>query len=616
MHNFLLSLPRSVKSLLVLTADLLIIILAWYVAVCLRLNDLWPEVWLKSSIPFLIFLLVSGLILTRLLRMNNAKLAGFEIYDLLRTLSWVAILTIFGTVANILFDLGAPRTVPIIFGSVAFLMMLILRLSAISFFKWMAGGYRKIIPIAIYGAGDQALQLVSSLRNSSEYSPVVLLDDNKKLHSTIISGLRIRKPDVIESYLKTGRIKKIIFATNSIPHHKKYQFVQKLKTYDCEALELPSYAEMIKSGGLVKSLRPVQAEELLGRDGVDLKELDVINAYSGLSVFVSGAGGSIGSELCRQLIEIKPKSIILFEMSEFALYAIENELASLAITNKIDVIPVLGSVCDKDHLSTLFRKYSIDVIIHAAAYKHVPLIESNEIEGVRNNVIGTNTIATVASEFKVKRFIQISTDKAVRPTNIMGASKRMAEMIIQNYGEKNKETIFSIVRFGNVLGSSGSVIPLFKQQISNGGPVTVTDKDVIRYFMTISEAARLVLLAGSYANGSEVFVLDMGKPIKIFDMAKQIIKLSGLAVKDDNNPDGDIEIKFTGLRPGEKLYEELLIDDNMLETPHHKILRAKEKMLTPKQLLTAINAIDKAIYSRNESAIRAVMKKWVHEYKG
>ena len=601
--------------MVVLACDLFIIMVAWYIAICLRLNTIWSEIWLQSSIPLLIWLLISGIALAFVLRLNYVKLGGFEVYDLGRVLAWVVLLTFFGTAANIFLDLGAPRTVPIIFGPIVLSLMLMLRLSAVIFLKWIGSGYGKLTPIAIYGAGEQGSQLVTSLRNSREYRPVVLLDDNKTLYSTIISGLRIQSPDVIKKYLKLGRIKKVIFATDSIPDSKKYKLLQQLKEYDCEALEFPSYADMIKTGGLAKSLRSVQAEELLGRDGVDLKGLDVIKAYSGFNVFVSGAGGSIGSELCRQLIEINPNSIILFEMSEFALYAIENELAPLAEANGINIIAVLGSVCDEEHLNQLFKKYCIDVIIHAAAYKHVPLIESNELEGVRNNVIGTNTIAGVAARFKVKRFIQISTDKAVRPTNIMGASKRMAEMIIQNHGENTEDSIFSIVRFGNVLGSSGSVIPLFKKQISNGGPITVTDKDVIRYFMTISEAARLVLLAGSYAYGGEVFVLDMGKPIKIYDMARQIVKLSGLTVRDDDNPNGDIEIKFTGLRPGEKLYEELLIDENTLETLHPKILRAKEKKLTEKQLATAIEAIDKAINDRKSESIRGLMHKWVNEYK-
>lgn len=616
MIDSITNLPRSIKGAILLLADHIIIILSWYIAICLRLNNIWPESYLQSSIPLLIWLLISGLIFARLFRLSHVKLSGFENHALLQTLYWIAVITIIGTCANILLELGAPRTVPVIFGSIAFLLILIERMAAKAFMEWITGNNNERIPIAIYGASSQGIQLLSALKNSKEYKPIVLLDNDKKLHNTIISGLSIYQPSKVEPYLKDGRVKKVIFATDKLSTELKSNFVNLLKSYDCEALELPSYVEMIKSGGLIKSLRPVKPEELLGRDGVDLEELDILNAYSEQNIFVSGAGGSIGSELSRQIINTKPKKVILFELSEYSLYTIEQELSPLASELEIELIPVLGSVCDEKHLEKLFKAHAINVVIHAAAYKHVPLVESNEIEGVQNNIIGTETLAKVASKLKISRFILISTDKAVRPTNIMGASKRLAEIIIQNHGENNRHTIFSIVRFGNVLGSSGSVIPLFNKQISMGGPVTVTDKEVIRYFMTISEASRLVLLAGAYANGGEVFVLDMGKPVKIYDMAKQMIELSGLTVKDEQNPNGDIEIEVTGLRPGEKLYEELLIDDDTLETPHPKILRAKEKKLSNKQLQEAIAAIKKSIHSRNKSSARSAIKRWVSEYTG
>ena len=610
MIKYITQLPRNIKAAIILTVDHIVIIIAWYLATCLRLNSIWPEQFLFSSIPFLLWLLLSGLLFSRLFRLNYFQLAGFENHALLRTLYWIAIITVLGTIANIAFNLGAPRTVPIIFGSIAFMLILIVRLSAKSILERNAGINLKRIPIAIYGSAAQGIQLASALKSSTEYRPVLFVDDNKKLQGTIISGLEIHSPRKIETHLKIGNVKKVIFATNAIAKKQKSDFVNLLKQYDCEALEIPSYAELIRSGGLVNSLRPVEPEELLGRAGVDLVGLDVLNAYSRQNIFVSGAGGSIGSELCRQLIGINPKSIILFEMSEYALYEIESELAPLANENGIELISVLGSVCDASHVENTLSKYSVDVIIHAAAYKHVPLMESNEVEGVQNNVLGTHTLANVASRSNIKRFILISTDKAVRPVNVVGASKRLAENIVQNLAAKNKSIIFSIVRFGNVLGSSGSVIPLFKKQINNGGPLTITHREVIRYFMTISEASRLVLLAGAFAEGGEVFVLDMGKPIKIYDMAKQIIELSGLTLKDKDKPDGDIAIEFTGLRPGEKLYEELLINDKLLETPHPKILRAKEISLTSKQLSSAIKAIEKAVTTRSEKSIRKAMKTW------
>jgi FlaA1/EpsC-like NDP-sugar epimerase len=372
---------------------------------------------------------------------------------------------------------------------------------------------------------------------------------------------------------------------------------------------------MINGKGLVESLKPVSADDLLGRDKVDLDLEEVDRTYAGKCVMVTGAGGSIGSELCRQLILCGIRKLVLFEHSELALYSIERELQPDTEKLGIELATVLGSVTDAQRVESALRTHKIQGLLHAAAYKHVPLVEANEISGLRNNVIGTRILADAALRVGIERFVLISTDKAVRPTNVMGASKRLAELVIQDFASRSKKTLFSMVRFGNVLGSSGSVIPLFREQIEKGGPVTLTHGDVTRYFMTIPEAARLVLLAGSYARGGDVFVLDMGKPTKIYDLACSMIELSGRTVRNADNPEGDIEVKVTGLRPGEKLYEELLIGNDMLTTPHAKILRAQESSLSEIEIANALRDLSTSFEKDDVALARGVIERWVEGYQ-
>lgn len=350
--------------------------------------------------------------------------------------------------------------------------------------------------------------------------------------------------------------------------------------------------------------RPISADDLLGRNVVNLDVSDVAMTIAGRSVLVSGAGGSIGSELCRQLLSCSPRRIVLFEHCEYALYSIDRQIRPLAEIGGIEVSAVLGSICDRARVRWVMETHGVEIVLHAAAFKHVPLVEGNEIEGVKNNVFGTKLLAEVALELEIERFIMISTDKAVRPTNVMGATKRLAEMVIQDLQTRSPTTKFALVRFGNVLGSSGSVIPLFSSQILAGGPVTVTHPEVTRYFMTITEAAGLVLLAGAYAQGGDLFVLDMGKPVKIIDLARRMVELSGLTVKDATNPDGDIEIRVIGLRPGEKLYEELLVDGAPQPTEHPKILRAEETFPSQLELADIMEELQAAIEANSADAAR------------
>jgi FlaA1/EpsC-like NDP-sugar epimerase len=395
---------------------------------------------------------------------------------------------------------------------------------------------------------------------------------------------------------------------------KKLAIIDKLEPYPVLVRMLPGVAELAEGKVSIGDLREVNIKDLLGRDVVGPnKELLSMNITKKV-VVVTGAGGSIGSELCRQILFLKPKVLILYEMSELALYTIEKELSNIGI-HSMDIYPILGSVNNKTRLSSVFKHFRVDTVYHTAAYKHVPMVEFNNTEGTDNNVFGTLSCAQVAIDTGVKTFVLISTDKAVRPTNTMGATKRSAELVLQALSAKQSSTKFTMVRFGNVLDSSGSVIPLFKQQIKGGGPVTVTDVNIIRYFMTIPEAVELVIQAGAMGTGGDVFVLDMGKPVRIDDLAKKMIRLSGLEVKDEAHPDGNIEIKYIGLRPGEKLYEELLIGDNVSDTDNPLIMRAQEDMMVWSELKPILDDLQIAIIDCNQEKLRELLVQIVPGFK-
>jgi len=401
----------------------------------------------------------------------------------------------------------------------------------------------------------------------------------------------------------------------SISVEQQNKIVSSLSSLPVEVQILPSYSDMIARNGMIDSLHPVTPDELLGRDKVDLDIPEIAKTYAGRVVMVTGAGGSIGSELCRQLLSCRPAQIVLFEQGEYQLYSIDRDLSADALAAGIKLSRRLGSVINKASVTDAISEFNVEIILHAAAYKHVPLVEENELAGARNNVIGTQVVAEAAAKANIERFILLSTDKAVRPTNIMGATKRMAELVVQDIQTRSKRTKFSMVRFGNVLGSSGSVLPLFQKQIEAGGPVTVTHPEVTRFFMAIPESARLVLLAGAFAQGGDVFVLDMGKPQKIIDIARKMITLSGRkVVADEKNGDG-ISITFTGLRPGEKMYEELLLNDNsLLHTPHPKILRAQESMLSQIEVAAMLNEVKNAIAEGNKGKLRRLISERIDGY--
>ncbi|AYQ56969.1 Polysaccharide biosynthesis protein CapD [Bathymodiolus thermophilus thioautotrophic gill symbiont] len=465
--------------------------------------------------------------------------------------------------------------------------------------------------VLIYGAGNAGVQLSSALEHTVEYKPVGFIDDSLELQNSQIRGLRIHAIGDIPKLIERFKVSEVLIAIPSISRTKRLAIINKLEAYSVVVRVLPGVAELAQGKVSIADLRKISVVDLLGRGVVkpnqDLLGKNIVNRV----VMVTGAGGSIGSELCRQIIHLQPKALILFEMSELALYSIEKELARTAI----DIYPILGSVNNGKRVTQVLKHFGVNTIYHAAAYKHVPMVEFNNTEGVNNNVLGTLNCAQAAINAGVDTFVLISTDKAVRPTNTMGATKRVAELILQALSTTQQATIFTMVRFGNVLGSSGSVIPLFTQQIKQHGPITVTDKNIIRYFMTIPESVELVIQAGAMGQGGDVFVLDMGKPVRIDELARKMIHLSGLEVKDDANPTGDIEIHYTGLRPGEKLFEELLIGDNVSDTLHPLIMRAEERLIEWNELHSILLALESAIDDNNQVALRELLIKLVPEFK-
>jgi FlaA1/EpsC-like NDP-sugar epimerase len=468
--------------------------------------------------------------------------------------------------------------------------------------------------VLIYGAGDAGLQLSLALNNSSKLHPIGFIDDNKDVQGTRISGLNVYASNDIEDLINDLKVDEVLIAIPSASRADRFTIIDRLERYPVVVRTLPGLTEIAQGKVKIDDLLQVSIKDLLGRKSVEPNGLLLGKNITDKTIVVTGAGGSIGSELCKQIADLKPKALILFEINELALYSIDKELNNFS-TSLFNIYPILGSVNNKKRLNNLFKRFDVDTVYHAAAYKHVPMVEFNNTEGVNNNVFGTLSCAEAAIQAEVETFVLISTDKAVRPTNTMGATKRTAELILQALSLKQSITKFTMVRFGNVLGSSGSVIPLFKKQIIEGGPVTVTDKEIIRYFMTVSEAVELIIQAGAMGTGGDVFVLDMGKAIKIKDLAEKMIRLSGLKVRDELHPGGDIEIKYTGLRAGEKLYEELLIGDNVSKTDNSLIMRAKEDMLNWHDLKLLLDELRDAIDNSDHDNLRNLLIEIVPGFK-
>lgn len=611
---------RPQKRILLLLVDAIIAPVALFATCALVYNALMPlpgasRIWYMFPAAAALASAVSIA-----LGMPRIKLNAYESLAILKTGVFALIVMIGFALMTDVTGVYFPGAGIILFGMMFFLLSVATRMAMLHILLWVLRLGQRRYRVLIYGAGNTGTQLAAALRSHDTIVPVAFVDDNVALHSMTIAGLRVLPPSQIERIVREREIDRVLLAMPSVSPPKLAQIARRLQQVGLDVHTLPSFAQLVGEEKLLDNLTPFMPGQFLGRRPFEEVLPKGAEAYAGKSVLVSGAGGSVGSELCRQLLLIRPRRIVLFEVSEIALYTIERELRDLAEGTQVEIVPVLGSVTDSRMARMVMADHQIEAVFHAAAYKHVPLVEANPIAGLANNVLGTRTLADAAHEAGVARFILISTDKAVRPTNIMGASKRLAELVIQDLAKRSRGTVFTMVRFGNVLGSSGSVIPLFKDQIARGGPLTLTHEDVTRYFMTISEAARLVLLAGSFADaeascGGEVFVLDMGKPVKIRDLAQQMIEAAGYAVRDAQNPDGDIEILVTGLRPGEKLHEELLIGEGLLTTPHAKILRAKENSLSELEMASALRALRSAVAVGDADAARAVVFSWVEGYQ-
>ncbi|WP_299364866.1 nucleoside-diphosphate sugar epimerase/dehydratase [uncultured Paracoccus sp.] len=613
----IMSLSRNAKRRIVFTADLVVLLASLMLAFVLRYGTPGWSGALSKSWPLLVVMAVSGAVLFLLVRLPQVKLRAFENRALLRLGGVAMALAICAMVTSYLLDLPTPRSVPLIFAALFFMMATGVRLLMIQLLQIKANKEgREQTRVAIYGAGAAGVQLAAALRQSHEARPFIFLDDNPNLQGLVIGGVPVYRPSLLPKLIARHKITRVLLAMPSAPRERQEELIASILAYGVEVQILPSFIDLMSNKGLNAQLTPVSPFQLLGRSKVDLDTPEIAKAYAGRVVMVTGAGGSIGSELCRQLVVCRPACIVLFERGEFALYSIDRTLRPLAEDAGIPVVSRLGSVTDPARVEAVVNQEGVEIILHAAAYKHVPLVEENELEGARNNVLGTKIVADAAQKAGVERFILVSTDKAVRPTNIMGATKRLAEMVVQDLQTRSPCTKFAMVRFGNVLGSSGSVLPLFQKQIETGGPVTVTHPEVTRFFMTIPEAARLVLLAGAYAKGGDVFVLDMGQPQKILDIAKKMIELSGRRVKDAATGQGDIAIEITGLRPGEKLYEELLLDDNSLtKTPHPKILCAQESVLGQHAVSSMLEEIETSIKKGDAARLRRLMGIYVEGYK-
>jgi len=609
----LVKLNRVKKQLLMVVVDSLLSILTLLCAFSLRL-DYWY--WPKDEIALFIFgapiIAVPVFIGFKLYYSVIRYMGPRALWSVAQASSFYALT--WGLLSYMLSVEGIPRSVILINW-----MLTIIAIGGVRLIVQWLVNYQSIFKdlkktyVIIYGAGSAGRELSHSLNLSDEYIQVAYIDDDDTKDKTYINNIPVFSNSKIKSLIKKNNVSEILLALPSVSRKKRRKIINDLNQFPVHVRSLPSVSELAEGKIKIDDLLEIDVRDLLGRESVKPNKKFLKTNITNKVVLVSGAGGSIGSELCRQIFTLKPKILVLFELSESSLYQIEQELLQLGET-KIELHALLGSVRDKGRIESILKRFSVQTIYHAAAYKHVPLVEYNQSEGVLNNSIGTMIFAEVAIKLKVETFVLISTDKAVRPTNTMGASKRIAELILQGLAHKSHSTCFSMVRFGNVLDSSGSVIPLFRKQIKKGGPVTVTDKKIVRYFMTISEAVELVIQSGAMGKGGDVFVLDMGEPILIYDLAVKMIQLSGLSLMNGDNQDGDIEIQYTGLRPGEKLYEELLIGKNVKKTDNKLIMSAKEEFIEWDILQPILVKLEDVALNSNQRNLMELLTKLVPEF--
>ena len=604
----LLCLPRFQKRFVSILTDATCLPFALWLALSLRHDAFYVTGGVSILLVTIVTVLSSIFVFARL-GLYRAVIRYMSNHAMVAIVLGVSFSAIVLFLAGFAFHAPIPRSVPVIYWCLSMVFVGGSRMLVRSLVH--RGMMKEKERVIIYGAGKSGLQLSSILFHAKQLQPVAFIDDDVNKQGSILNGLRVYSADSTHDIAKKYSVKLVLLALGHAPRSQRSLVIRQLESYPVVVQTIPQINDVVSGKARIEEIRDVEIEDLLGRDEVAADRELLSDCIYKKSVMVTGAGGSIGSELCRQIIKLQPSKIILFELSEFALYQIEQEI-NRSIAKKgleVEVHAVMGSVQKCNRMEVIMKSFDVNTVYHAAAYKHVPLVEQNVIEGVRNNVFGTWYCAEAAIKANVETFVLISTDKAVRPTNVMGATKRLSELVLQGLTQRQHLTRFCMVRFGNVLGSSGSVVPLFRSQIKEGGPVTVTHRDITRYFMTIPEAAQLVLQAGSMGEGGDVFLLDMGEQVRISDLAEKLIHLMGLEVKGESNPDGDIEIHYTGLRPGEKLYEELLIGDSPSATSHPRIMKAREISLPWADVETILGKIDQYSYLFDCQSVRDVLIK-------
>lgn len=604
--------------------DALLCVLTLWLAVCLRLETWVPVIEPLQRVALLSVLLALPVFAHFGLYRAIFRYVGLSAFFAIGKAMAIYAL-VFAALVSCMGVVGVPRSVGVI-QPLLFLVLVGGSRAAVRFgleaMRRRVGQRTAQDKVLIYGAGSAGRQLAAALANSADMQVMGYLDDDVRLHGQELNGIRIFDVDQLKALKARGCVSIVLMAIPSAPQVRRHEILERLRQYKVKVRTLPGLEALVHGRVDASDLGELDVSDLLGRTPVSPQSLMLAKKIEGKVVMVTGAGGSIGSELCRQIVKSLPGMLLLVELTEFALYSIHQELVHAQNDEggeRAVLIPLLANVRDAVRMSEIMSTWKPHTVYHAAAYKHVPLVEHNPAEGVKNNVYGTLNLALQAIAHGVSDFVLVSTDKAVRPTNVMGTSKRLAEMVLQAQSqamiEGGGQTLFSMVRFGNVLGSSGSVVPLFRKQIDQGGPITLTDERITRYFMTIPEAAQLVIQAGAMASGGDVFVLDMGQPVKIIHLARRMVELSGLTIRDDANPQGDIEIEVVGLRPGEKLYEELLIGDNPLPTPHSRIMKAHEEFLPWDVLQAKLNGLSEAVDMNNVPQIRALLKDIVPGYQ-
>lgn len=615
--------PRLAKRFIALILDLSLCVLTVWLAYYLRLGEFISFAGQGQGIGAAVASLVSIGLAIPIFIVSGLYRAIFRYSGWLALLAVARAIGIYSLVYAALFTAIGVQDVPRTIGIIQPILLLLFVGISRSFARiWLGGQYRSTLEhggclkVLVYGAGGNGRQLVAALVSSHDMQVVGFLDDDDRLHGQTLNGLPIYDPDNLEYLVTTLSVSTVLLALTNISRKRRNEILNNIRRAHVLVRTLPSVTDLAQGKLTISDVRELDIDDLLGRDPVMPNQTLLSKNVHSKVVVVTGAGGSIGSELCRQILLIGPKKLLLIEQSEFALYKIHAELEEKQVGSNDILVPLLASVQDEQQIEKILSTWRPDTVYHAAAYKHVPLVEHNMAAGIKNNVLGTLYTALASAKNGVSNFVLVSTDKAVRPTNVMGASKRLSEMALQALAEsaKNSATQFCVVRFGNVLDSSGSVVPKFRRQIQEGGPVTLTHRDVTRYFMTIPEAAQLVIQAGSMAKGGDVFVLDMGEPVRIVELARRMVELSGLIVKDEQNPDGDIEIDIIGLRPGEKLYEELLIGGNPQHTLHPRIMRAQEEFLTWDEFEKKLISLELLLRVNDVNGIRKMLQQLVAGY--